>query len=240
MIQGADLASITALIGDPSRASILFALLGGEALPATELARRAHVTPQTTSAHLARLLHGNLIKVTKIGRHRYYSLKNDEVAQMLEVLQRMAPPSKSVLTGKYNVPQDLCHARTCYDHLAGKLGVAFTNALVAQAYMVQAEEDYLVTPKGIDLLERWQIDVEALKQQRRKFAYACLDWSERRFHLAGSLGAAITQVFFENGWIKRMPQSRALNITRIGEQVLKQDFNIDLPDAAFMSSAVKK
>ncbi len=228
MSQEPDLATIASLIGEQTRAFILSALLSGEALPASELAYRAHVTPQTASAHLTKLLGGNLIKVTQTGRHRYYSLRNHEVAQMLEALQLIAPLSKSNVTRKNSISDELCFARTCYDHLAGKLGVAFTQALLEQEYLQQVDENYFLTSKGLKLAEVWQIDIIRLKKKRRKFAYACLDWSERRFHIAGSLGARITEVFFENKWVNRLPHSRSLTITALGEIILKQEFGIVL------------
>ncbi len=228
MSQELNIAAVAALIGEPCRAYILSALMSGEALPASELAYRAYITPQTTSTHLAKLLAGNLIKVTKVGRHRYYSLKNRDVAQILENLQLIAPVSNPKTNRKNNIPHELCLARTCYDHLAGKLGVALARVLSEQEYLRQVDDAYLLTPKGDKLLEGWQIDVTELKRQRRKFAYPCLDWSERQFHVAGALGARITDLFFENKWIKRMPHTRALLLTRIGEKILKQDFGIVL------------
>jgi hypothetical protein len=125
----------------------------------------------------------------------------------------------------------LCNARTCYDHLAGKLGVTLTHALVDQAYLVADEQNYSLTSRGSAWLDTLHVDIEPLKKKRRKFAYACLDWSERRFHIAGSLGAVIADVFFEKGWVKRLPHTRALKITLLGERILKQDFGIALPES---------
>ena len=230
MLHEPDFASIASLIGEPSRASILNALLSGEALPASELAYRAHVTPQTASSHLAKLLDANLIKVTAMGRHRYYSLKDHDVARILETLQLIAPPLKPQTVRPTKISPELCHARTCYDHLAGKLGVSFTHALIEQDYLLADEQHYVLTPKGIAWLEAWEIDIEPLKKKRRKFAYACLDWSERRFHIAGSLGAVITDLFFEKTWVKRLPHTRALTITPLGKATLKQDFAITIKD----------
>lgn len=226
MLHEPDFATIASLIGEPSRAAILAALLSGEALPASELAYRAHVTPQTASSHLAKLLDANLLKVTATGRHRYYSLKNHDVARILETLQIIAPPLKPQTLRTSKISPELCQARTCYDHLAGKLGVSVTHALIEQNYLELDEQNYLLTPKGLAWFESWEIDVEPLKKKRRKFAYACLDWSERRFHIAGSLGAVVADLFFDKGWVKRLPHTRALKITRIGETILKQDFAI--------------
>ncbi len=223
-----DLASVAALIGETSRATILAALLGGEALPATELAYRAQITSQTASSHLAKLLEGDLIAVTTVGRHRYYSLKNQEVAQILETLQLIAPAPANRPARVPKISPELCHARTCYDHLAGKLGVTLTNAFVDKAYLIQDEQLYILSDTGQNWLESYQIDTGALQKKRRKFAYACLDWSERRFHLAGSLGAAIATLFLENEWVKRLPHSRAITITPAGEKILKDEFSIQL------------
>ena len=223
-----DLATIAALISEPSRASILSALMGGEALPASELAYRSQITPQTASSHLAKLVDGNLIEVAKIGRHRYYSLKNEDVAKIIESLQVIAPEQKSIVKANPKVPQKLRYVRTCYDHLAGKLGVSVTQSLLEDGYLSEAEDAYLLTTNGEKLMETWQIDIAELQKKRRKFAYPCLDWSERRFHIAGSLGAAIKNVFFENEWVKHVPHSRALLVTKKGERILKENFNITL------------
>jgi len=228
MFQELDLASVAALIGEPSRALILAALLSSEALPASELAYRAQVTPQTASSHLGKLLEGNLVKVTQMGRHHYYSLKNREVAQVLEALQLVAPISTSMPPRIAKISPELCHARTCYDHLAGKLGVSLTHALLEQRYLIQEEQNYILTTKGTEWFELRQVDLESLKKKRRKFAYACLDWSERHHHIAGTLGAAITQLFFDNHWVKHLPHTRALQITSAGEKMLKQDFDLTL------------
>jgi DNA-binding transcriptional ArsR family regulator len=226
MLQEPDLATVAALIAEPSRASILSALMGGEALPATELAYRAQITPQTASSHLAKLLDGNLISVTTVGRHRYYALKNQSVAHVLETLQLIAAPAQNRPPRMTKISPELCHARTCYDHLAGKLGVALTSAFIEKGYLLEDEQLYSLTDKGTLWVASHEIDIEALQKKRRKFAYACLDWSERRFHLGGSLGAAITDVFFEKGWIKRLPHTRAIKITSAGDNILRQDFGI--------------
>lgn len=231
MFNQPDLAAVAALIAEPTRAAILSALLGGEALPASELAYRAQVTPQTASAHLAKLLEGGLVKVTSIGRHRYYSLKNHDVAHVLEAMALVAPLSQPHPPRPTKISPALCGARTCYDHLAGKLGVAFTETLVERGLLVAEDETYTPTPAGLEQFAAWKIDVDALKRKRRKLAYVCLDWSERRFHLAGTLGAAIADVFFTNGWVRRIPQTRALEITTAGAQMLKQDFGIVLGQA---------
>jgi predicted transcriptional regulator len=202
--------------------------MGGEALPASELAYRAHVTPQTVSSHLAKLLEGDLIRVTPSGRHRYYSLKNHQVAELLEALSLVAPVYEPKRLRTTTISPQLCHARTCYDHLAGKLGVAITNALLEQGFLIEDEQNYKLTDKGVTWFASWQIDVELLKTKQRKFAYACLDWSERHYHIAGALGAALADLFFDNGWIKRVSHSRAVKITPAGEMFLANALGIIL------------
>lgn len=223
-----DLSAIANLIGDPTRASILCALMGGEALPASELAYRAHVTPQTISSHVAKLMAGNLIKVEKIGRHRYYSLSSHQVAQTLEILQLIAPLTKQATPRASQISPALCQARTCYDHIAGKLGVAITDSLTAHKFLVKDDDVYHLSRQGAEWLKLWEIDEIVLRQQRRKFAYPCMDWSERRCHVAGALGAAIANLFFERGWLERQVNTRALTITSKGETVLHEDFGIVL------------
>ena len=228
MFQEPDIAAVAALISEPTRAIILSALLGGQALPASELAARAHITPQTASSHLSKLLEGGLISVNAIGRHRYYSLKSEEVARILEALQVIATPSKNAPQRKPQISPELRHARTCYDHLAGQLGVALTEALLGKDYICASDQNYDLTSKGVDLAESWGIEVDLLKKKRRKFAYACADWSERRFHLAGALGAAITETFLRKGWVKHLPHSRALTITPFGYDMLQHQFDLRL------------
>lgn len=227
MEQEPDLATIAALLGDATRATILAALMGGEALPASELAYRAHITPQTASSHLSKLLHGGLIKVTPNGRHRYYALKNREVAQLLETLQLVAPMRQSPIKRPSKVSEELCEARTCYDHLAGQLGVAVRQALIHKNYLIDNEEQYSLTPDGIAWLASVEIDVDKLQKKRRKFAYPCLDWSERQFHIGGSLGAAIANLFFEKQWVQRKSHTRALHITSLGKHYLYSEFAMD-------------
>ncbi|MEO0560479.1 MAG: winged helix-turn-helix domain-containing protein [Chloroflexota bacterium] len=231
MNQEPNFATLAALIGDPTRASILSALLGGVALPASELARRAHVTPQTVSAHLGKLLEGGLIRVTKSGRHRYYTLADARIAGMLETLQTLAPlPSDH--NGRRGISDEMAGARTCYDHLAGRLGVAVTDALVSRAYIEASEGAYHISDVGEALFAAWEIDVGALRAQRRKFAYPCLDWSERRHHIAGALGAAIAAHFIEVGWVRRREGTRSLLVTGVGAAALWTELGVSLPEAA--------
>ena len=215
-----DLSTAAALIGEPARAAILSALLGGQSMPATELAYVAHVTPQTASAHLARLVDGGLLAVTSSGRHRYYRLKNAEVAHALEALARISPPPPLRNRQQSAEFETLRHGRTCYDHLAGRLGVAVTQALTGRELLVQADDGYALTDAGRAWLARLEIDEFALKRGRRRFAGVCIDWSERQPHVAGALGAAIAARFFEKRWLVRVPDSRAVRLTNTGHVAL--------------------
>lgn len=159
MFQEPDIATVAALVGDPTRAIILSALLSGESLPAGELAARAHVTPQTASLHLSKLLDGNLIRVVKSGRHRYYALKSAEVAQVLEALQVIAPPPQQFKHTKRKPASHLCLARTCYDHLAGRVGVALCDSMLERGHITEDNQNYHLTEKGASLLCDWGMSV---------------------------------------------------------------------------------
>lgn len=208
----ADIAPVAALIADPTRAAILTALLGGRALAAGELARLAGVSAATASAHLSRLLDGRLVDVVRQGRHRYYRLAGHEVAEVLEVLARVGtrPPVRSLRQSRQ--ARLLEEARTCYDHLAGRAGVGLLDRLRAGGHL-DGEE---VTPAGERLLTRLGVDVAAARRARRRFAPECLDWTERRAHLGGALGAAVTGALLDLGWYVRGPVPRAVTLTDEG------------------------
>lgn len=230
MVSAANLATVAALVGDPARASMLVALMDGRALTAGELAYFAHVTAPTASAHLAKLVEAQILTVTAQGRHRYFRLASPSVARMLEsisVVSGMAtPPARRPRSAR---DEALCLARTCYDHLAGRLGVAIADALVASGHVILDEDGGLVTDTGAALLARLGLDVAALQRRRgRVFCRPCLDWSERRPHLAGALGAALARRLFDTGWIERVRDSRAVRITPAGRAGLQATFGIDL------------
>lgn len=226
-----NLAEIAQLIGEPARATMLLALLGGQALPAGELAARARVTRQTASAHLARLVSGGLLPVRTSGRHRYYRLSGPHIGALLEALLRVAPARPVRSLRESEEARALRAARTCYDHLAGALGVALTRRLLDLGLLAQEGERYSVTADGAAWLAGWAIDLEMLRRGRRAVARPCLDWSERHDHLAGALGAAITAKLFERGWILRAPGSRAVRLTNAGQAGLRRELglNIDAP-----------
>lgn len=221
MKEGLDLASLSSLIGDPSRALILSALFGGEALPAGELAFRARVTPQTASSHLAKLNEAGLVTVERMGRHRYYRLSGPEIGALLERMMTIAwKPSVE----RSRVPAPLRDGRMCYDHLAGRLGVAVTDALVARGVLARGDDAFALTEAGAEWFATLGIDAAALRDGRRSFARHCIDWSERRPHLAGALGAAIAERFVDRGWIRRDRDSRAVSLTEDGRAALARIF----------------
>jgi DNA-binding transcriptional ArsR family regulator len=221
MKAGPDIALVAALVGDPARSNMLTALMTGRALTASELAHQAGVTPQTASSHLSKLEAGGLIEQEKQGRHRYYRLSDPDVASVLEGLEGLAARAghMRVRTG----PKDpaLRHARVCYDHLAGDLGVQMLDSMKKQRLLRQRKQDIELTAEGERFLTNTlQISTEALSHPRRPMCRACLDWSERRHHLAGTLGAAILNRFTELKWAARdaTPGSRVVNFTRSGEK----------------------
>jgi DNA-binding transcriptional ArsR family regulator len=222
----ADLAVVGAAIGEPARALMLNALLGGRALPASELARIGGVAPSTASAHLAKLAEAGLIAVEANGRHRYHRLASDDVAHALEVLAMIAPPLEVKSLRAANRAGAERVARSCYDHLAGQLGVAVTDRLV-ELGALERDSLALRDPRPLATLG---IDAEQLRG-RRPLTRACLDWTERRPHVAGQVGAAVLGALFERRWVKRAPSGRALTVTAAGEEGLRAALGIS-PGAA--------
>lgn len=201
-----DLAAVAALIGDPARAAMLNALSAGTALPAGELARRAGVRPATATAHLRRLLDGGLVRVRAQGRHRYHELAGPDVASALEALAQLAPPLPIRSLRGHKAAAALTEARTCYDHLAGRRGVELRDRLLAaDAIRPIDDRDHVLTAHGRRLVLELGIDPERLAASRRMFARCCIDWTDRRAHLAGALPAALTSRFLELGWFTRAP-----------------------------------
>lgn len=220
---------VASLIGDPSRLAMLMSLLGGKALPAGDLAHAARISPQTASSHLAKMVEGGLLLHESHGRHKYFRLASHEVGHALESLIAIAP-SKSVRSLRESDElKTLRHARTCYDHLAGKVGVALTDRLLDMKFLEESGNDYVLNVEGKESLRNFGVEVDADPRKRRHFARQCLDWSERRHHLAGSLGAAITKRLFELKWIERMPNGRAVRVTNAGVQGLAGEFGLQYP-----------
>ena len=229
MLEGPYIAEAASLIGDPARANMLSALMDGRALTATELAHIAGITPQAASGHLAKLKEANMLSVERQGRHRYFRLAGPEIAQAIEaisvVAQQGAPRHRP--TG----PRDeaMRFARTCYDHLAGQVAVAVVERFLELGYLTEAEEDFLVNDQGAAALSEFGIDVSGLRGKRRAFARRCLDWSERRAHIGGALGAAFLARCEAQGWLKTTKGSRSVTVTAAGRTGLSETFGVELP-----------
>ena len=205
---------------------MLDALLGGEPTSAGELARIAGVSRSGASAHLRKLREGGLVSEEVVGRTRLFRLASAEVAEALEALASVAPPRKPSGLRQSEAGRALKRGRTCYDHLAGELGVAVTEALVERRILRLADESFSLTKDGTAWFRDLGVDVAAAYATRRSFARACLDWSERRPHLAGALGAALAAAFFAHGWVRRRPGGRAIAVTRTGEEWLKRELGM--------------
>jgi DNA-binding transcriptional ArsR family regulator len=225
-----NISDVAALIADPSRAAILMTLLGGQTLLASELARIAVVTPQTASFHLTKMVDGGLLVSESHGRNRYFRLASPEIAHVLEALAIVAKPAQVRSLRQSDQTRALRFARTCYDHLAGEVGVAVTSRMLALGWLIPDDREFKVTDQGAIGLLAMGVDVAGLRVGRRAFARQCLDWSERRYHAAGVLGAAITTRFFELGWIERIPGIRAVAVTESGAEGLLANFDIRLAE----------
>jgi DNA-binding transcriptional ArsR family regulator len=213
---GPDIAAIAALLGDPARANMMTALLGGGPLTAGELAREAGVTPQTASSHLAKLAEGGLLSVRKQGRHAYYALAGEDVAGVLEKLMGLAERTGRRRTRPGPKEPALRRSRVCYDHLAGDLGVAMLDALVAKGVIADADGSLSLTAPGAGFVRAFGVAEAALAGGRRPVCKACLDWSVRRSHLAGSLGKAMLDAIFAKGWARRLEGSRVVAFSAPG------------------------
>ena len=226
-------AEIAALAGDPARAAMLNALMDGRALTATELSHVAGIAPPTASGHLAQLTAAGLLVLEKQGRHRYHRLATPEVARMMESIMQVA--SANPATGRPLTvgPRDsaLRAARTCYDHLAGRLGVALADALVAAGQVELTSDAGLVTERGLHDLQRLGIELDTLdaksgRRSARILLRPCLDWSERRVHVAGGLGAALCRLSFDKKWIRRIEATRAVAVTPAGVRAYREVFGV--------------
>lgn len=217
-----DVAAVAALIGDPVRAAMLLALLGGTALPATELAYRSGASPQAASAHLRKLVSGRLLTVAVSGRQRRYRLGGREVAHAIEALLSVAPPPRIAALTQSLAMERLRAARTCYDHLAGRLGVAVADALVHRGALRIARGEFHVTARGERFFGGLGINVGALRHSRRVLARACTDWTERRLHVAGSLGGALLEHFLANTLVIRSSADRSVRPTARGQKALER------------------
>lgn len=227
------IATIALLVGEPARAAMLAQLMDGRALTAKELARVASITPQTASSHLSRLVFAGLLSVERQGRHRYHRLSTPEVARMLEGIMQIASANERETPRRLVFdPRDaaLRAARTCYDHLAGRLGVAIADRLITRGAIEFEDDAGLVTQRGVGLLKRIGIalagGLDNASRSSRPICRPCMDWSERRPHVAGKLGAAICTHCLENGWVRRRQGTRALDVTPKGRVALRELFDI--------------
>jgi DNA-binding transcriptional ArsR family regulator len=221
------ISGVAGLVGDPARARMLTALMDGRARTAKELAYGAGVTPQTTSSHLAKLVGAGLLVMERQSRHRYFRLASPSVGHVVEALMAVAPASARPRPARAETPLEAIRlARTCYDHLAGRLGVAMTDAMVTRRLLKPVARDFVLTPAGERFLRRFGVDPDASRQERRAFACQCLDWSERRAHLAGALGAAVARRFLALHWVKRVAEERRLVLTEVGRRALRTWFGV--------------
>jgi DNA-binding transcriptional ArsR family regulator len=217
------IAVVATLIGDRARAEILLALMSGEAQTATELAAAARVTKQTASSHLTKLVDAGLLAVVPQGRHRYFRIADRQVARLIEsligVAERVGPPREFG-------PRDLAmrKARVCYDHLAGELGVLVHDSMQQRRMLRASAEGLALTDRGADFVRSFGLDLDALERERRPLCRSCLDWSVRRYHLAGALGAAVLQRCMLLGWARRAPRSRVVTFSVTGERAFRRLF----------------
>ena len=230
MITGPLIAEIAALVGEPARATMLAALLDGRALTASELAYAARVTPQTASTHLAKLTEAGLLSPVKDGRHRYFRLASPAVVEMLDGIVMVALENRPRYRPLSRQAQELSAARICYDHLAGRLSVELTDFFTMHEYIVLSGEAAEITEAGSRFLAEFGIDLSTLSSRRRHFCRLCLDWTERRPHLAGALGAALTKRCFDLGWTELMRHSRAVIVTASGKRGFRETFGIGVSE----------
>ena len=232
MKDGPNIVNIAALVGDHARTSMLTALLAGQALTATELAAEANITKQTASSHLARLLDAGLISVTRQGRHKYFKLAAPDVAQLLESLMGIAQRTGATRVRPGPRDPELRKARVCYDHLAGDFGVEIYDAFVAQKFIKltetndEAAEVLGLTAKGRKFCEDLGIDYQATSKSRRPLCRPCLDWSARRYHIAGFLGVGILNFCYQKNWARRIEGSRVVKFNPRGERALHDAFHL--------------
>lgn len=220
MKDGPSIAPVAALAGDPARANMLAVLLGGKALTAGELANEAGITAQTASSHLAKLEHGGLIAGVKQGRHRYFKLSGHDVAEMLETMMGVAERAGHTRTRTGPKAPELRKARVCYDHLAGEMGVTLYDSLV-KARLIGGGDELHLTKRGEEFMRDFGIDLDMLERARRPLCKPCLDWSQRRSHLAGGLGVAMLGRFYDLNWARRDRASRAIHFSPDGERAFR-------------------
>lgn len=218
---------IMSLIGDPIRSKIMWALLDGKAYTATELAHYTGTTAPNISMHLQKLLVSELLSVEKQGRHKYYTYSRPEISFAIESLANLIPQTdQSVKTTSRDQPVKFC--RTCYDHLAGKVGVLLADTMIGRGYLLREGSNFRVSEQGGVFFGSLGINTSQLNSQKRAFSRVCLDWSERRPHVGGALGAALLDVMLKTDWLRRTSNSRAIVITGKGRISLREKFSLDL------------
>ena len=221
------IAESAALIGDPARANMLSALKDDGVLSATELAHVAGVAPNTASGHLARLTEAGMVTVECKGRHRFYSLTRHEVAEALEALEALAASIAPRQRPRSHHDEPIRYARSCYDHLAGRLGVRLAEALAQLQFIKHTPDGFALLDKGATAFVTLGIDIDALKAKRRRLVRRCPDWSEQQAHLGGALGAELFEQFCDRGWLRRQRSTRAVSVTPKGKSALREHFRIE-------------
>ena len=222
---------VASLIGEKVRAKILWNLLDGKAYTATELAIFADISRQSCSNHLLKLVNAGLLKVQKQGRHKYFQFANAEVAKVIEGIAFLIPSQFDLpIPSKPGKPTGLQHIRTCYDHLAGKIAVDIHHFLLENEIILNTNDQFSITTPGQKWIKAFGIDLQEVTQMKRKFAYPCLDWSERKPHLGGALGAAFLQEMLKKDWVRKKQDSRSLVVTSKGKQEFWNTFKINVAD----------
>ena len=218
-----DFSKITSLIGEKSRSIMLWNLLDGRAYTATELAICANISRQSCSNHLLKMVEANLLTVVKQGRHKYFKLANENVARVIESIGYLLPQKNQIKKQiTKNEKKGIKYARTCYDHLAGKIAVEITESLMKNEIIIFRPDKYEISEKGKKWFRNLAVNTDELQNVKRKFAFPCLDWSERKFHIGGALGAAILDLFIQKGWVRKSKFSREITLTGIGELELSK------------------
>lgn len=230
MISGPLIAEVAALVGEPARATMLAALLDGRALTASELAYAARITPQTASTHLAKLTEAGLISAIRDGRHRYFCIAAPAVAEMLHGIVAVALEKRPRYRPLSRQAREFRAARICYDHLAGRLAVNLTDFLAAHEYILIGDEAAEITSAGTRFLAEFGIELAALSSTGPAFCRLCFDWTERRPHIAGAVGAAVMNRCFDLGWTERMKHSSAVTVTPLGQCGFLERFGIGIPE----------
>jgi DNA-binding transcriptional ArsR family regulator len=226
-----DVAAAAVLLAEPARAALVLAVIDDGPLPASELAARAGIAPSTASEHLARLVAGGFLITCRSGRRRYYELADPAVASAVEALAIVAPQPQVHSLREATRGDLLRYARTCYDHLAGQLGVAVARALEREQALARRGGSYVLGRRAVSHFAAIGIDLGGLERQRRPLVRGCLDWSERELHLSGALGAALTERLLALGWIKRREGNRSLEVTNVGHERLAAELRVELTRA---------